>query len=313
MPVSDFFNSAEALRLGFWLGKHVPRRAGFALADLATSLIARQRDSVLVRTVHSNLRRVLGPEATEDQVRAMASAVFRHAGRAYFDFYRTLGHGMDSVVEAVELSPWIQYYLDDLRAEGRGAVVVGAHMSNFDMGSLAIGRLGLPITVLGWASPTSGYDIQNEIRREAGLDWIPMDVRTLRRALRALREGRILVTGVDRPDPFGAGEMLPFFGEPARMPVGHVRLALQAQVPILVVVPEYRGRDRPYVMHLGPRIELEHVGTRQEDVLHNARRVLGVLERIIRAHPEQWLMFYPVWEEHLVGGPPRLAEAIRPN
>jgi lauroyl/myristoyl acyltransferase len=42
---------------------------------------------------------------------------------------------------------------------------------------------------------------------------------------------------------------------------------------------------------------MEHVGSRQENILHNARRVLAVGEELISARPEQWLMFYKVWEE----------------
>ena len=44
---------------------------------------------------------------------------------------------------------------------------------------------------------------------------------------------------------------------------------------------------------------MEHVGSRQEDVIHNARRVLEIFEGLIAARPEQWLMFYPVWDEEL--------------
>jgi lauroyl/myristoyl acyltransferase len=91
--------------------------------------------------------------------------------------------------------------------------------------------------------------------------------------------------------------MLPFFGKPARLPVGHVRLALQTGAPVAVAHCEYRPTDHSYTVHVSRWLEMEHVGSRQENILHNARRVLAVGEELISARPEQWLMFYKVWEE----------------
>jgi len=36
-------------------------------------------------------------------------------------------------------------------------------------------------------------------------------------------------------------------------------------------------------------------GDREHDVAVNLRRVLTELEGLIRQHPEQWMMFVPVW------------------
>ena len=74
---------------------------------------------------------------------------------------------------------------------------------------------------------------------------------------------------------------------------------MQTDVPVGVVAVEYRASDRRYVVHLLTLLEMERVGDKQENVQHNARRVLHVIEQVIAAHPDQWLMFYPVWEEGL--------------
>jgi KDO2-lipid IV(A) lauroyltransferase len=105
------------------------------------------------------------------------------------------------------------------------------------------------------------------------------------------------MTGVDRPVPSG-GEWLSFFGQPAYLPVGHVRLALQTGVPIVVMSCEYRPQQDIYYVHLARTLEMERVGTREQDVIHNAQRVLQVIEALIQAHPDQWMMFYPVWGEY---------------
>lgn len=300
MEVRQIANSAAALRFGYWLGRHLPPRVGYVLADGLTSVLARRADSPMVRTLRSNLQVVLGPAASSDQIDRAVRGVLHHAGRVYFDLYRALAIGPQALLTGVKTTPHTDYMLSSLRREGRGLIMVGGHISNFDLAALHYAAKGVAITGLAWATPTSGYDLQNQVRIAGGIDLLTIDMATLRKALVILRQGGLVATGIDRPDPFGGGEMIPFFGRPARMPVGHVRLALQANVPILVASVEYRHSARAYIAHAARWLEMERVGSREEDVRHNTRRVLEVIERLILAHPDQWLMFYPVWEEDLL-------------
>jgi lauroyl/myristoyl acyltransferase len=297
MDLRRIFNSAEALRFGHWLGRTMPAGLGFRLADGFTRGLARRPDSALMRTLQTNMRMALGPDASDDQVFQTARAALRHAGMAYFELYHALGVGPEAFLAAVRSTPLTDYYIDEMLTQKRGMVVVTVHMSNFDLAGLAFAYRGLHLNVLAYANPTSGYDMQNKIRLKGGINLMPIDVSALRRSLEALRAGQLVVTGIDRPDPHGAGEMLPFFGRPARLPVGHVRLALQTNAPVVVAHCEYRPTDRSYAVHVSRWLEMEHVGSRQENIIHNARRVLAVGEELIRARPEQWLMFYKVWEE----------------
>lgn len=297
MDLRHFFNSAEALRLGHWLGRHMPARLGFWLADSLARGLARQHNSALMRTLQDNFRVVLGPDAAEERVYQTARAALRHAAMTYFDLYHALGVGPEAFLSAVHSTPLTDYFQSEMQRQGRGAMVVSVHLSNLDIAGLALAYRGLHINALAYADPTSGYSVQNKIRLKGGINLMPIGVNTLRKSLEALRAGQIVITGIDRPDPFGGGEMLPFFGKPARLPVGHVRLALQAGAPVVVANCEYRPTDQSYAVHVSRWLEMERVGSRREDVLHNARRVLTVAEGLIAAKPEQWLMFYPVWAE----------------
>lgn len=297
MDLRHIFNSAEALRFGHWLGRHIPLGVGLRLADGATRALARRRESALMRTLQDNFRVVLGPDASEERVFQMARAALRHAGMAYFDLYHALGVGPEPFLAAVRSTPLTDYYISEMLRQQRGMVVVTVHMSNFDLAGLAFAYRGLNLNVLAYANPTSGYDMQNKIRLKGGINLMPIDVSALRKALAALRAGQLVVTGIDRPDPFGGGEWLSFFGKPARLPVGHVRLALQTGAPVVVAHCEYRPTDHSYAVHVSRWLEMERVGSRQQNVLHNAQRVVAMAEELILAKPEQWLMFYPVWED----------------
>ncbi|MCK4451572.1 MAG: lipid A biosynthesis acyltransferase, partial [Anaerolineae bacterium] len=79
-------------------------------------------------------------------------------------------------------------------------------------------------------------------------------------------------------------------------PTGHVRLALKTDA-IIVVASPWRDPQKGNVMRLSPPLKMVRTGDRDEDLRVNLRRVTGWLEEFIRARPEQWAMFVPVWPE----------------
>jgi KDO2-lipid IV(A) lauroyltransferase len=253
----------------------------------------------MCQVVDSNMQVVLGPHVSQAKVVSTRKKLLRNTGKVYYDLFHALGQGPEALVNLVEFTPQTQNYVQETLASDRGVIVVGAHASGFEIAALAFATSNVPLMALAWADPTSGYELQNRIRAVGRLEWWPIDSRALREALRRLRSGGNVATAVDRPDPFGGGEMVEFFGQPARMPVGHVRLALQTGAPILVACAETCENPRHYRVHIVQKVEIETRGSKQETILHNTRRILSIYEGVIRAHPDQWQMFYPVWAETL--------------
>jgi len=98
------------------------------------------------------------------------------------------------------------------------------------------------------------------------------------------------------PLPGGSRRGVEFFGRLAPLPTGHVRLALKTDA-IIVVASPWRDPQKGNVMRLSPPLEMIRTGDRDEDLRVNLRRVTSWLEEFIRARPEQWAMFVPVWPE----------------
>jgi KDO2-lipid IV(A) lauroyltransferase len=47
--------------------------------------------------------------------------------------------------------------------------------------------------------------------------------------------------------------------------------------------------------HLEEPLDIPRTGDREADVREGVRRFAKLLERYVRAHPEQWNVFEPVW------------------
>jgi KDO2-lipid IV(A) lauroyltransferase len=290
--LQDVLSSGPSVRLGLLIGQYLPPRVGYGVAWFIAGMIVRLKTKSY-RTVSDNLRHVVGPQVDEETLHKMAHKVLVHAGRAYYDFYRAANWPPEQVVQAVHVP---EAYIDFMRAQaarGRGTLLLGLHMSNFDLAMVAIGSRGIPTQVLSLADPGEGFRVQDRLRSTAGIEVTPISPMSLRLAIQRLQSGWIVLTGADRPVP-DERQPVAFFGRPSNLSTGPVRIALKSGA-IVLVASCHHDADKGHVVDFTGPVEMVRSGDRQQDIQVNARRVAAILEDHVRAYPEQWLMFHPVW------------------
>ncbi len=292
MRLQDLTSSKPLTQLGLFIARHTPRRVGYGLARSVANLIARRQPEIYW-TVRANLRQVVGPEVDDGALHEMARQVFFHAGQTYYDFFHAIDQPPKALIEAVRVSESLIERIRAEMAQGQGVLLLGTHMSNFDLVGLAIGARGLPIQMLSLADPQAGFHILNRLRAQGGFEVTPITSQSLRAAIRRLKSGGLVLTGVDRPIPQDR-ELIEFFGRPAYLPVGPARLALMTGALVFVGACHY-DPDEGYILEATGPIKMMRTGDRRRDTLTNTRRLAVVVEGYVRAHPEQWMMFHPVW------------------
>ncbi len=294
MNLVDLANSALGPPAGMLLSRLLPARLIYPLADRAASFTARGRGRPIVEAIRCNQAVVRGLSLDDPFLEAAAEAVLVHAARGYVDLFRALARGRQAMIEACTMLPGLQQALEEGHGDGRGTVAVSAHLSCFDMLLLTLAARGYEVQGLAYSDPRGSYRIQNRLRRQSGLILTPISQASLREAMARLKRGGIVLTGVDRPAP--QGEVLTFFGRPARLPVGHARLAIRARARIVVGAMRSAGAGRYEAAYLGT-VDPEAMGSGGRDARVVSQAVLALLEEAIRARPEEWLMFFPVWPE----------------
>ena len=294
MRVQDLISSKPMTKIGLFIGQHLPRRVGYGLAKFVSGIMARRKPQIYW-TVRANLNQILGPEADDETLHEKAGQVFFHAGQTYYDFFRAIGQPPEVLVKAVKIPPKIIDLIQTEQAQGQSVLLLSSHMSNFDLAGLAVGSLGFPIQMLSLANPEAGFHILNYLRAKGGFEVTSITPESLRAAIRRLKSGGIVLTGMDRPIPEDQ-ELIEFFGRPAYLPVGPVRLALMTGATV-VFGSCHHEPDEGYILKVTGPIEMVRTGNRRQDILTNAHRLALVLEEYVRAHPEQWMMFHPFWPE----------------
>lgn len=294
MSFQRFLTSDTGTRLWMSLGRSLPPGPAHALINAAVKVVAGRRNSRLYRTVYYNQAHVLGPGATFKQIDASVRGVLSHGARTSYDLMRALAGGEAAARDALDFTVETWEHIHQALAQGRGVIACGSHLSAFNLGMLSFSLRGIPVQILSRPQPAGGFKLMTDLRDRGLLEETPIDASSLRKAIHRLRAGGVIGTAVDWPEAADPDVLLPFFGAPARLPTGHIRLALSTNALLMPISGRWTP-ERGYFSISAPTMELERTGDRQQDLVHNALRVLAVIERWIAETPEQWLMYYPVW------------------
>lgn len=300
MSLQGISQSRFGVGLVLSLGKILPSRPGFWLADQVAKCIASLKQSEQVRTVRANQWVVANGSLSKEQLDRAVLAVYRSTARCLFDFYHCLDRP-DQISQRVELSPEVIRVFQDNQAGQGGILVVAPHLSNFDLAGQALGLHSWAFQLLSYPQPGNGYQWQNKLRSRNKIEITPTSLNALQQAKKRLLNGGIVLTGLERPIANSRYRPL-FFGRPAPLPVAYIRLALETHVPV-VVVTCLTKQDGNYLVKASEPIPMQSYPDLKKEIEQNAERVLAEAEKFIRQVPHQWSMFYPVWPEALNGVP----------
>jgi KDO2-lipid IV(A) lauroyltransferase len=289
MTLASLSSGRLAMPAAMALARWVPEGPLLRLADALADRFAGEA-SPAVRAVRANQAVVRGISEDDPEIDRVVRAVFRSAGRGHVALFRALARGREELMRGCDVAPELFERIGIARDSGRGLVLVGPHVSAFD---LTIAARGFPMQALSPADPTATYRLQNALRTKFGAETTPASRESVKIAIQRLLDGGILATGMDRPAPQGV--RIEFFGRQAYLPIGFAKLAIRTNSFVLpgVIIPDGPRHYRAEALQL-----IEPPTEHTEAAAHGlAREVLRRMEPIIRAHADDWLMFHPVWPD----------------
>jgi phosphatidylinositol dimannoside acyltransferase len=287
-------NSRLGIALAMSLGQSIPPRLGYPLANKIADFISSRKNWKLIQAVRTNQWVIHQGRLSREDLDLQTRRVFQHTAHCLYDMYRYFRTPTEFQKLVIFSTP-IEEIIRRSQSAGKGMLVVGMHMSNFDFVMQLAARRGLKALVLSVPNPGGGYQLQNELRRRSGVEIIPASISSLRTAVTRLKAGGVVLTGLDRPMPHP--EYRPkFFGYPSNLPVFYVQLAILAQVPIIVASALMDEKGIYHIQASEPITIVEEHDKRTE-ILANTERVLEVAAGFIRQAPQQWSMAYPIWPE----------------
>ncbi|MGH9297952.1 MAG: phosphatidylinositol mannoside acyltransferase [Acidimicrobiales bacterium] len=258
------------------------------LGGLAMAEVSRDRRPV----VRANLRRVLGPGATEGELDRAVLEAFESYARYWVESARLIGMRPKDVLERFSVEGFEP--LQDALESGSGAIVALPHLGSWDVGGLWLTLTGNPMTtVVEPIEPPELLEWFSRQRAELGLSVLTPEPGTTAKLLEVLRRGRLVALVADR-DIAGNGVEVDFFGERTTLPGGPALLALRSGAPLFAAAV-YQRPGGYYHAVVTPPLVTKRTGRLRDDVLAVTSRLAGEFENLIRMAPSQWHMFQPNW------------------
>ena len=278
---------------------YLPPRIGYWLAGCMGALLYALSPK-LRRTLSDNIAHVLGIDAGDDRVRGLARQACVHYVKGHYDLFRV------GRLTTAELKQMIRIegreHIERALDRGKGAILISAHLGNIDVvGQLPL-AYGVPVTgPVQHIRPERLYQYVLRLRQGHGLRLIPSDG-PMMELYRALRRNEMIGLPCDRGIADSARET-EFFGSPAPLPDGPVRVALRSGAALIPVFA-LRLPDNTFHAQIEPELLLSRSGDNETDVANGMGQVVEVMERYIARNPEQWLVAVPVWNtNHDSAGP----------
>jgi KDO2-lipid IV(A) lauroyltransferase len=297
IDLQRIINNPSAVNLAFFLGKGIPLRIAYPLGNFIGDWIATWRDSNVIRAVRANQWVVRGANLEKEE--ALENAVretLRNNIRDLYHLYHYI-QNPEATQHLIHLNPLACELIERPEFAERGLVIVGLHLSGFDLILQSICQQGLKAMVLTIPDPQGGRLIEYEMRKKIGMNLIPASLSTLRQAVKHLEQGGIVLTGMDHPVPEPKYHPR-FFDHAAALPTHYISLALKARVPVVIMAAIYQADGKYHILSSKP-IEIERDSDRGKEILCNAENVLKQAQEFIRLAPQQWNVSLPVWPQFL--------------
>ncbi len=295
-------------KLGSLVARLLPLKltylAAAAIADLNFLVNFRSRGAVI-----SNLRHVRGARARPGGLVGVTRRVFRNFAYNIVDFLCL--PALDRAALSRVISVEGLAHLETERARGRGVILVSGHIGNWEWGGAYFALSGIEVKTValphGAGRVTRFFDEQ---RQAKGLCVLPFTGSTFA-MVEWLHAGGVVGLIADR-DYAEQGIPVPFFGTTTVMPRAHASLALKTGAALLPCFCLRRPGGR-FRLEIRPPVAAGdlHDLPPDERIVALVTRCLAELEEAIAAHPDQWMVFAPMWPQSRTGSGDRSEERGR--
>jgi lauroyl/myristoyl acyltransferase len=278
-----------------WLIWIVPRPVRYSIADHVGDIF-RASTHTYRDNVEANVSQVLGTGRDDVEVAAAAKTIFRTSSRNFVDLMTIPRLSSRKLLDTLAISSkggWAP--VDRALEQGRGVIIVAAHLGAFDSVGQIFQARGYKLTIVtGRTTSRFIFDGVTHLRGSRGVTLVEPTPSGVRHAIKALRNNELAVFVCDR-DFFQNGLDVDFFGKPTTLPPGPVRIARDTGA---VVLPVMTWRtNRGYEMELLPEFVIEKTADLDGDMRRGMTTLVDVLEQGIRPRVKQWVMFQRVWPE----------------
>jgi KDO2-lipid IV(A) lauroyltransferase len=246
------------------------------------------------RLVRRNLR-FCYPEWSDSRVTALSRSIFRNAGITFLEIFQSEFISQEKLLNMFRIEG--EQQLINALEKGKGAVIISAHMGNWELGPQFLGcYLGRPLNGVARRMHNPWMDRWFDRLRVRFGNRIIYKKGALPKMTQVLRNGEMLGLTIDQSRR-KQGIEVSFFNRRASTTPAAALLAIRCRSPVIPIFCT-REVDGTLTIHVRRPLELKRGKDLLSDLQTNSQLMMDALEKEIREHPEQWVWFQRPWKNH---------------
>ena len=246
-----------------------------------------------VKIIRNNVSKVLNLNINDKEIHRIANRIFINWAKNVVDFLKHPIISKEKLKQRVEIEGL--EHLDNALKGGRGAVIITAHIGNFEWGACRIAVEGYKIWGLSLVRKNKLVGKFFESNR-LSKGFKTLYTNRMLNVFRTRKNNEIVAIPSDW-DPTGqATRPFKFFGKTAYLPTGALMIALKSGAPL---IPSFVWKKDKYnhFQIVEKPIALIREGDKETLINKNMEKVLEVMEKYIRDNISEWEMFHNIWSE----------------
>jgi len=248
---------------------------------------------VNVKIIRNNVSKVLNLNINDKEIHRIANRIFINWAKNIVDFLKHPIISKEKLKQRVGIEGL--EHLDNALKKGRGAVIITAHIGNFEWGACRIAVEGYKIWGLSLVRKNRlvGNFFESN-RLSKGLK--TLYINRMLNVFKILKNNEIVAIPSDWEPTGQATRPFKFFGRTAYLPTGALMIALKSGAPL---IPSFIWKKDKYnhFQIVEKPIDLLREGDKETLVNKNMEKVLEVMEKYIRNNISEWEMFHDIWSE----------------
>jgi len=277
-------------RLPRWLLRLLPK----ILGPLAWLVAAAPRRRATINALHvlgSDIQRTVEGRR---KLRRVVRGMFRSTVSNYLDAFLMPTLSPQELLKRLTVEH--VDYVEEALALGKGVILCSAHFGPFEYMTQWFAAKGYEVVIpVENLADERLLKLMLKLRKSSGVNFVPLGGSApMRTIIQSLRKNQLVLITTDRAVE-GESVVRDFFGSPARLPIGPVNLSIRTGAPLVGAFGWHASKGLIDGTFVRLTLALDEEERKQPECVEGV--VIREMERVISAHPEQWVVLSRMWED----------------
>jgi len=233
------------------------------------------------------------PQLSEKEKEKILDDMWDNLGRIIGEFAHIAKYPSEKTLSFIEISEESKNNLKDIKQSGKGGIIFGAHIGNWEIGPKTFAAMGIDTNIV--YRPLNNPYVEKITSLLRGGKMIGKGAGGNRKIIEVIKNGGFVAILIDQK--ISEGDPVKFFHEDALTATAIARIALRYGAPLIPAHSIRLGKDFKFLIEVEKPLAFQPSDNLNSDTLLLTREINKKLEEWIVEYPSQWFWVHNRWKK----------------